>query len=191
MESSTLGRDTGRAMSRKANDPIKREERARKYREAIALYLGGEFVEAVGAFERTDDDPLGWRHSDIGMIVNVFTVSSREKKRKEAEGGLSNLPDYFLLAVTKDRLHAFARRGGRYSKKVKNHVADFPREDVRIYPGDDSARVAVIELTEEGQEGRVEVRSGGPQVKSDVINPNKNPWASEVVAALGAAGLSE
>jgi hypothetical protein len=168
-------------MSRKATDPVKREEQARKYREMVAPYLGGEFVEAVGAFERFEW--WDWGDSDIGWIISIFTRKSDERKRQEREGGLRDLPEYFLLAVTEDRVRAFSL-GSRYAKKVKSDIADFPREDVRISAGDDWVRVAVIELTEEGRRGRVEIRR-------DVLNEKKNPWAAEVVDALEAAGLSE
>jgi hypothetical protein len=167
-------------MSRKATDPVKREERARKYREAVAPHLGGEFVEAVGAFERFDED-LGVVGGGIGSLIRAATTTSREKKRRKREGAHFDLPEYFLLAVTEDRVHAFSLRR---SMKVGDHVADFPRRDVSISPGDDWAIRGVIELTGEGRKGRIDVNH-------DQLNEKTNPWAAEVVAALEAAGLSE
>ena len=162
-------------MSRKAPDPIKREERARIYRDMVAPYLGGEFVEAVGAFERNFDWG-DWRHSQFGRIIAIFTRESDERKRQEREGRLSDLPEHFLLAVTRDRVHAF-NLGSGHSKEATGRVADFPREDVSFATSENWNPVPVIELAEEGRKGRVEV-------KSNVRDPTKNPWAAEVVAAL-------
>jgi hypothetical protein len=141
-------RDAAWAMSRKATDPIKREERAR----------------------------AEWRDSEIGGIISIFTRESDERKRREREGRLSDLPEYFLIVVTRDRVRAF-KLGSRYSKKVKGFVADFPREDVSFSTREDWMPVPVIELTEGGRECRVELRR-------DVLNPKKNPWGAEVIAAL-------
>jgi hypothetical protein len=109
-----------------------------------------------------------WRDSDICGIISIFTRESDERKRREREGRLSDLPEYFLIVVTRDRVRAF-KLGSRYSKKVKGFVVDFPREDVSFSTREDWMPVPVIELTEGGRECRVELRR-------DVLNPKKNPW---------------
>ena len=99
-------------MSRKVV-PKEYEERGREYREAVAPYLGREEIEAVGAFER----PLRLWEGLTGWMFGGFT--------KKEDGRLGDIPEYFLVAVTKDTVHTFNRQDRR-SDGVEGRVAEFP-----------------------------------------------------------------
>ena len=147
----------------------KRDEWARKCREAVELHLGAEKVEAVGEFER----PMKfWDTSDSFFFEGAARAFAKD------QGRLDDLPERFLLAVTRDKVYGFDYRKRRSQLELKEKVADFERNRLSFSKEMGTwAEVAVLELTEEGRNNRI-------QVKGDVLNAKKNPWAAEVVAAL-------
>jgi hypothetical protein len=147
----------------------KPDEWARKCREAVELRLGAEKVEAVGEFERPQKF---WASSDS------FLVREFARGLAKDQGRLDDLPERFLLAVTRDKVYAFDYRKRRSQLELKEKVADFDRNTLSFSKEMGTwAEVAVLELTEEGRNTRI-------QVKGDVLNAKKNPWAAEVLAAL-------
>jgi hypothetical protein len=135
---------------------------ARMYREAAEAYLGGPKVEAAGIFKRPDD---GWLSgSELGAIASFFAalywlVSPWGKLRGT-----------FLIAVTKDKVHALKYGGTSESVTAIGEIAAFDRDDVwvRSYAGGE------VFLFEDRRH----------QVDLDGAAVEENPGAAEVVAAL-------
>jgi len=120
------------------------EEQTRKYRDAVAPYLGWKEVEAVGAFERPyrlSEEP---GDSGVGLLWRwIFRRAARKR-----EGSLAELPEQFLLAITRDDVHIFRYR----SEKVEELLASLPRESVSFSTEVGTwAEVGVLEVSVEGR----------------------------------------
>ena len=175
-----------------------REEWARKYREAVAPFLGGEEVEAVGVFTREyeADSTQGW----IDLVDLIQAVL--RPFRKKGQGRLAKLPKRFLLAVTTEKVHILAFREGGSGDDWRHplpkgqiaadeQIAVFDRKAISFTKRWGTwTEFPVLELMADGEHNRIDI-------KKDDLDRGTNPWAAEVVAALRqakdpeAAGLSE
>src|SRR5215213_7475217 len=105
MESSTPARDTAWAMS------DEHEQSARKtYRRAAEAHLDGE-VEAAGVFQRSA--PMGFSGS-LGVLERALDWSN-----DRIEGRIGRLRRTFLLAVTRDKVHALRYRSGSEGFRIE------------------------------------------------------------------------
>jgi hypothetical protein len=145
------------------------EERkgATRYREAAEAYLGGRKVEAAGVFQRP-----GWLtpgHETEGSFRGLEALEERL-----THGRPGGMPASFLLAVTKDKVHAFRYGGEGQDFQVREEIAVFDRDEVRIRS---IAGGEVLQLS--GMEtGRTR------QIDLDGEVVKKSPGATEVLAAI-------
>jgi hypothetical protein len=142
-------------------------EGATRYREAAEAYLGGRRVEAAGVFQRPDWLSPG--HETEGSFRGLEALEERL-----TYGRLGPLPASFLLAVTKDRVHALKYGGEGQTFQVREEIASFQRDEVRIRS---IARGKVVQLSvmEKGRTRQIDL--DGEVVK-------QSPGATEVLAAL-------
>jgi hypothetical protein len=144
------------------------EERkgATRYREAAEAYLGGRKVEAAGVFQRP-----GWLTPghETGSFRGLEALEERL-----THGRPGGMPASFLLAVTKDKVHAFRYGGEGQDFQVREEIAVLDRDEVRIRS---IAGGKVLQLS--GMEtGRTR------QIDLDGEVVKKSPGATEVLAAL-------
>jgi hypothetical protein len=159
------------------NDPF--EERARKYREAVAPYLGGQEFEATGVFRRPGPwlqggglDPELLLASLFAVFEGVLRVFGRAEEKLRM-GRLSKLPESFLLAVTRDKVHVFSYEGAS-GVLIQEEIVAFDRDQIRIRSMA-GGEVLALEAMENGRTRSIEL-------DGEVVSVY--PGAAEVVAAL-------
>jgi hypothetical protein len=85
------------------------EEWARKFRAALAPYIGEEELEAAGVFQRPDTffafDDVFW------MIGNLVMPLFGRLGERLTMGRLGRLRGSFVLAVTREKVRAFTHEG--------------------------------------------------------------------------------
>jgi hypothetical protein len=168
---------TGRAemdtVRRSKRTPADLEAWAKRYREAVQPHLGEEEVEAAGAFER-------WRGggSDAESILAPFV---RLYEYFGGNGRVGQLHTSFLLAVTRDKVHAFAYRQRGSNLVIRKQLARFDRDEIAFYPeegyGSDSLH---LQVTEGGRPHA----EGGRTHAIAIEDRTLGPGAGDVLAAL-------
>jgi hypothetical protein len=161
-------------------DPL--EERARKYREAVAPYLGGQELEAAGIFRRPGAwlqggglDPEHLLASVLAVFERVLRVFGRAEEKLRM-GRLSKLPESFLLAVTWEKVYVFSYEGAS-GILIQAEIAAFDRDEIRIRSMA-GGEVLSLETTEQGRTRSIEL-------DGEVVSVY--PGAAEVIAALSTA----
>jgi hypothetical protein len=144
-----------------------RKGSARRYREAAEAYLGGRKVEAAGVFQRPSWLSPG--HETEGSFRGLEALEERL-----THGRLGPLPTSFLLAVTKDKVHAFTYGGEGQDFQVREEIAVFDRDEVRMRS---IAGGEVVQLS-----GMEKGRTRQIDLDGEVVK--KSPGATEVLAAL-------
>ena len=137
----------------------------RTYREAAEAYLGGE-VEAAAPFHRPGPLPL----SATGAVLE----RALDWLNDRLEGRVGRLRGNFLLAVTKNKVHALKYTSGSEGLRIEEELAAFDRDAVglRSVAG---GEVLCLSATERGRTREIDL--DGEAVEH-------SPGASEVVAAL-------
>jgi hypothetical protein len=152
--------------------PEKQEEWARKYREAAQPHVNGE-IEAVGTFQRQ-----GMWFLTIPVLgqLGLAAIMAFEGVQKKRAGGL---PRDFMLAVTKDKVHALKYRPAGFNVKVKGEVGVFARGDIRVseHRTGTVADAVTLEVTEGGETEEI-------KINANVLS--RNPWSAEVLELLKA-----
>lgn len=152
--------------------PEKREEWARKYLEAARPHVDGE-IEAVGTFQRQ-----GMWFLSIPVLgqLGLAWIWLYEGLQKKRAGGL---PRDFMLAVTKDKVHALKYRPAGFNIKVKGEVGVFDRGDIRVaeHKAGTVADAVTLEVTENGETERI-------KINANMLS--RNPWSAEVLELLKA-----
>ncbi len=102
--------------------PKERQESTRKYKEAVQPHLGGRNVEAVGAFHRPE---FG---GDAEFLYRPF----RSAYERLTKGNLGQLPQTFLLVVTRGEVYAFSYKQTRSDVNVLDRRAIFDRDAIHL-----------------------------------------------------------
>jgi hypothetical protein len=142
------------------------EEYRRKFKEAVQDHLDGELI-AVGTFRTTGS---GTKYAISKARGGALAYGAAHLMGKKKAGGL---PESFLLAVTPDSLHAFKYKMKRSSAEVKEEVAAWDREGLKVTtePMKTTTRVT-LEWPE------------GDTIVCDQDGMGDNPWADDVVREL-------
>lgn len=150
--------------------PEKQQEWAGKFRDAVQGQVQGE-VEAVGPFQRQGQwfmmiPVLG----QLGAII-YFSFQGIFKKRS---GGL---PQNFLIAVTRDKVHAFKYRQSYSNLKIQKEVGVWNRADIHVaeHKSGGLADTVTLEANESGETERI-------KVNANMLS--RNPWSAEVLELL-------
>ena len=150
--------------------PEKQREWERKYREAAQPHVQGE-IEAVGTFQRQ-----GMWFLTIPVLgqIGYAAILAFEGVQKKRAGGL---PRDFMLAVTKDKVHALKYRPAGFNVKVQTEDGVFDRGDIRVsgQRGGTVADAVTLEVTENGET---------EEIKINANMLSKNPWSAEVLELL-------
>jgi hypothetical protein len=93
-----------------------REEAARTYREAAEAYLGGGKVEAAGVFHRP-----GWLSDAIAIEALIRALDWLDERL--THGRVGRLRGSFLLAVTRNEVHAFKYAVRSESFRIEKQLA--------------------------------------------------------------------
>jgi hypothetical protein len=107
-----------------------RKEGPQRYRDAAEAYLGGPTVEAAGIFWR---NVRGWTGSGIPDEFDPDFPMVRATFRwlRGMVSPSARLYGFFLLAVTRDKVHALDY-GGHEELVVTREIAAFDRDEVRL-----------------------------------------------------------
>lgn len=143
------------------------EEYRTKFREAVQA-LVDEDVQAVGTFRTTG---AGTKYGISKLQVGALAYGAAHLAGKKRAGGL---PGSFLLAVTPSSLHAFKYKMKRNGVAVKEAVAAWPREGLRV-DTDQLQTTTRVTLAWPGSDEKLVIDQDGM---------GDNPWADDVVRAL-------
>jgi hypothetical protein len=150
-------------MRRSKRTPADLEAWAERYREAVEPHLGEEEVEAAGAFERW----RGWG-SDAENVVLPFV---RVYEYFGGQGRVGRLPTSFLLAVARDKVHAFAYRQRGSNLVIRKQLAIFDRDEIAFWGYGEG----LLHLRE---------TEGGRTYDVPIDDRRLEPGAADVLAAL-------
>jgi hypothetical protein len=147
--------------------PEVEEEYRRKFREAVQAKVDGEVL-AAGHFRTTGS---GTKYGISKLQIGALAYGAAAMRGKQKAGGLSGS---FLLAVTPDAVHAFKYKQKRDGVEVKEEVASWSRDGMKV-----SAKPMKTTT-------RVTLETGdGEEVVCDQEGMGHNPWADDVVRELG------
>jgi hypothetical protein len=145
------------------------EEYRTKFREAVAPFLNEEVL-AVGTFRTTGS---GQKYAISKLQAGALVYGAAAKLGKARAGGL---PGTFLLAVTPAKLHAFKYKMKRNGVEVKEEVAAWDRAGLTVSLENLATTTRV----------KLEWPDAGDKIVCDQDGMGDNPWADDVVRALGA-----
>jgi hypothetical protein len=145
------------------------EEYRGKFRDTVQPKLD-EDVLAVGTFRTTGS---GTKYAISKTQAGALAYGAASLMGKKKAGGL---PGSFLLAVTPNKLHAFKYKMKRSGPEAKDEVAAWDRAGLEVG----------TELLKTTTRVTLEWPDAGEAIVCDQDGMGDNPWADDVVRALGA-----
>ena len=145
------------------------EEWRGKFRESVQPLVDEEVL-AVGTFRTTGS---GAKYAISKTQAGALAYGAAHLIGKKRAGGL---PGTFLLAVTPTRVHAFKYKMKRSGPEAKDEVAAWDRAGLEV----ETERLKTTTRV------TLEWPGDGEQIVCDQDGMGDNPWADDVVRALGA-----